>query len=155
MDAGRRRQGNVAPPILTLLDLFEEHRSAFAYDWRTRFGMALSDVGDGMDWGEAWDLTQILAGDPTSRVASAINGWPHPWTWDAMVLADLYDRFVEANSKRKPKSYPRPWDEKPKKFGTASMTTSQMRALLDEHRAAEHESRATVVRPETSGPTPG
>lgn len=65
--------GGEPPGILTLLELIEEHRSAFEYDWRTRFGLALAAVPEVMDWGEAWRLTLELAREPESHVAAAIR----------------------------------------------------------------------------------
>ena len=54
-----------------LVDLFEEHRSAFEYDWRTRFHLPLSSVGGSMTYGEAWRLFSVLAADPSSHAAAA------------------------------------------------------------------------------------
>ena len=88
-----------------------EHRGAFEYDWRTRFGVALSVVGSSMMWGEAWRLTQQLAGDPSSRVAASIGGLDYPIDRTSIVLMDLYDLQHRIVSKR-PKPYPRPWSSR-------------------------------------------
>jgi len=128
VQVGRPERGN-PPPILTLLDLFEEHRSAFEYDWRTRFHMA-HDVPASMSWGEAWRLTHELALDPASHVSAAIGGWSFPVSREWIAAVDHYDAFVTSKSKRKPKPYPRPWDTKPKAFGAGtSMTVAEYRAL--------------------------
>lgn len=107
----------------------DKNRGAFEYDWRNRFGLALSSLPDGMDWGEAWRLTFILAHDPSSQVAAAVAGWKHPVTRDDMVLRDLFDLTHRANSKRKPKPYPRPWDREKNTYGRGSALS------LDEYRA--------------------
>jgi len=101
----------ITPPILTLVGLFDEHPQAFAYDWRTRFGVSVTDVGTraAMTWGEAWHLAGALAGDPSSHVAAAVAGWTHPTDRPAMVLADLYDLLHRVHAKVPPKPYPRPW----------------------------------------------
>lgn len=132
MDAVGRHERGDPPPILTLLDLFEEHRSAFEYDWRTRFHLPLDDVGHGMSWGEGWRLTHELLNDVTSHVAAAAAGWPHPITREWAVLADVYDLLARVNSerKRKPKPYPRPWDKNKKRFGRATRPQSEIRAAL-------------------------
>lgn len=85
-----------------------------------------------MAWHEAWDLTQELLHDPTSRVAAAVAEWTHPISHEAMALLDLYDLLAIVNSgKKKPKPYPRPWDPKPVKHGgTNGRTQEEVRAIL-------------------------
>lgn len=93
-----------------LLDLIEEHRPALEYDWRTRFGLPLTCVGgDAMTFGEACRMVDQLARDPSSRTAASLAGWDHPWTWEAAVLADLFDVTAAAWSSKPGKPYPRPW----------------------------------------------
>lgn len=123
---------------MTLLDLFEEHRAAFEYDWRTRFHLPLTVVpGGGMGWGEALRMTRILVGDPTSQVAAAVGEWSHPWSHESMVLANLYDLEHKVNAgKKTPKPYPRPWDPQPKRYGAGGMSKAQLRHLLARHRAS-------------------
>lgn len=114
MDAVRRHVGGDAPPILTLLDLFDRHRGAFEHDWRTRFGIAFAEPGD-MSWGEVWRLTNILAADPQTWVAAAVNGWDRPFTWEWAAQMDHLDflalaRWADAGKKgSRPKPLSRPW----------------------------------------------
>lgn len=128
--AGPHRGGT--GEILSLLDLIEEHEQAFAYDWRTRFGLPLSSLFDGsMAWHEAWNLTRELLSDPTSRVATATAGWSEPMSREAQVLADLFDLTVGIHAgKRRPRSYPRPWDEGPKRYGKTDLPRAQVLAIL-------------------------
>jgi len=113
-----------------LLDLIEEHRGAFEYDWRTRFGMALEDVPERMAWDEVQRLTHQLALDPSSHVAASVAGWPAPWPREAFVLADLFDLMHAANSQRKPKPYPRPTDKQPRRLGDTTRSQRDIRAAL-------------------------
>lgn len=86
-----------------------------------------------MSWGEAWRLTQQLALDTSSHVAAAVNGWEYPASRVHLVLADLYDTFVSANTKkgRKAKPYPRPWPDRNKSsFGRATRPQVEIRAAL-------------------------
>lgn len=141
MDGIPRRLWGEPPPILTLLDLIEEHRPAFEYEWRARFGCRF-DVPGEMSWGEAWRLTSMLANDPTSHLAASMAGWDHPVSREWMALADLYDAFVMANTdtkKHTPKPYPRPWDKKPVALGAGptSRTVAEYRALRAALTAAE------------------
>jgi hypothetical protein len=108
--AGRRR--HEPPGILGLLDLIEEHRAAFAYDWRTRFHLPLDALDDGrMSLAEACLLLRGLAADPSSHVAAALGGWSHPMSREALIAADTWDLLAAAHSdkKRRTKPYPRPW----------------------------------------------
>jgi len=93
--------------------LIEQHEGEFSYDWRTRFGLPLTSVSDGtMSLREAWVLTQELCKDPSSHVGAAVAKMKHPWSYEAAVLADLYDLTLAANTdqkaRAKTKPYPRP-----------------------------------------------
>lgn len=84
-----------------------------------------------MSWGESWRLTQVLASDPTSQVGAALAGWSHPVSREWLALADLYDAFVAANTRKgRGKAYPRPWDERGKRFGRATRPQVEIRAAL-------------------------
>lgn len=49
-------------------------------------------AGDGvMPYGEALHLLSALSVDPSSHVAAALNGWPHPLSREGFVLLDLFD----------------------------------------------------------------
>ena len=129
MDGVDRQGRGDPPPILTLLDLIEEHRPAFEYDWRTRFGCRF-DVPAEMSWGESYRLTLELASDPSSHVAASIAGWDHAVSYEWIVLANTYDAFVSANSSTRQKPYPRPWDEKPQAIGAGpGMSIEEYRAM--------------------------
>lgn len=83
-----------------------------------------------MSYGEAIRLASVLAGDPSSQVSAALGGWAHPISRADITLRDLYDLQHISKAKRKPKPYPRPWDEQPKRTGRGtSLTVEQYRAL--------------------------
>lgn len=42
----------------------------------------------------------------------AMNGWKHPASSEWMLLAQLTDITLAANSKTRPKPMPRPWPDK-------------------------------------------
>ncbi|HWJ07759.1 MAG TPA: hypothetical protein VNS46_00190 [Nocardioides sp.] len=104
MEARERRDRGGS---LGLLDLIEEHPAAFAYDWRTRFGMPVDDIGESMTYGEAIALVEVLTQDTSSWVFAAHANWSYPASREVLVLADLFDAFAKANFKR-PEPYPRP-----------------------------------------------
>lgn len=120
--------------ILGLLDLIEEHRPAFEYDWRARFSCPLSEVGEGMTYGEALRLTTVLASDPASRVAASMAGWDRPASTTELALLDLYDAFMKVHFK-KPKPYPRPW---PSTTKSRLKPTVSQQAVLEALRFAGH-----------------
>lgn len=96
------------------------------YDWRTRFGLPLSEVGRSMSLWEAARLAAVLVTDTSSATYVALSGWQYAATREALALADLYDAFMVANFK-KPKPYPRPWDKpeaEPARRGNAAGRTS-------------------------------
>jgi hypothetical protein len=124
-------QAHRRPPgkIRGVLRLIEDHPTAIAYDFRTRFGLPVTAVFDGrIGWEEAWQLVQELALDPTSHLAAAVAGWDHPMSREALILADQFDLTVAANSDRKkgkPKPYPRPFKRKGASTRSAKPTVDQ------------------------------
>jgi hypothetical protein len=124
-EAVRRELGG----ILGLAELIDEHRSAFEYDWRTRFRLPLTVVGASMSWGEAGRLATILAKDSTSQLAAALSGWLYPVTRESLVLMDYYDAYARATYKR-PSAYPRPWDMPQRRYGQTRLTREELRAIL-------------------------
>lgn len=139
MAQGDRAERGFCPPILTLVRAAREHRAAFAYDWRTRFGVPF-DPPTSMTYAESWHLMLALAVDPSSHVGAALAGWDHPVSREWLVTADLYDAFIAANSKkgRKPKPYPRPWPDRNKSRPRPTVTPEVAIAALREagHTAA-------------------
>jgi hypothetical protein len=94
--------GGDFPGILTLLDLIEGHRSAFEYDWRTRFSIPLSAIGTrAMSWGEAFRLALILIADPSSQVGAATGGLAQPVSREYVALQILVDNAVQQAAKKR------------------------------------------------------
>lgn len=137
----------ILPGILGLLDLIEGHRPAFEYDWRSRFHLPLSIVGDGMSWGECLRLTVVLAGDPSSHVGAALAGWPHPVTREWLALKALHDKFVQTKFRKPYPFLPAPWDAKPRRIGGTSLTREEVLAAIAAQRALPAASQpATVIQ---------
>lgn len=85
-----------------------------------------------MTYGETLRLVTVLASDPSSQIVAGLAGWAHPIARADMTLRDLYDVQLASKSKRKPKPYPRPWDEQPTRTGCGtSMTVEQYRAMRE------------------------
>lgn len=103
--------------ILTVLEVIENHKAAFVYDYRQRFGVGLDDLGTKMPWNEVLLILSVLLRDPTSWLHTSIAKWHHPVSYDWTVAVATYDLLAQVYSKRKPKPYPRPWskDNAPRK----------------------------------------
>lgn len=95
--------------IVKVLELIEDHKAAFVYDFRDRFGLGLRDLGTTVPWVEVVYLVAVLLRDPSSWLQTSVAGWHHPISYEWAVLAGTYDLHAQVNSKRKPKPYPRPW----------------------------------------------
>ena len=57
--------------ILAVLQILEDYKHAFTYDFRARFGLGLSDLGDKVPWPEVVSLVSVLLSDPTSWLQAA------------------------------------------------------------------------------------
>ena len=107
MDWGSKPGG-----ILKVLEIIEDHREGFIYDFRSRFSLGLADVGTTAPWDEVVLLVTVLLRDPTSWLHTSVANWAHPISYDWPVLASMYDLHAQVNSKGKPKPFPRPWDNR-------------------------------------------
>lgn len=126
MDTGRTPGGSIK-----LRELIEEHPSEFAYDFRSRFGLSINDVGKTVTLLEAVHLVAILLRDPSSWLQSARNGWDFPVSREWIVSAHHYDLVHAINSKKKPKAYPAPWpDPNTKRLGKRNQSPSDVKQKL-------------------------
>jgi hypothetical protein len=115
--------------ILAVLEILEDYKPAFTYDFRARFGLGLSDLGDKVPWDEVVSLVSVLLSDPTSWLQSAKHKWDHPISYEWTIAAATYDLLATVNSKRKPKPWPRPWTKANQKQGVRKIRTDA-RAIL-------------------------
>ena len=95
--------------IFEVLEILEDYKHAFTYDFRTRFGLGLEDLGEKVPWTEVISLVVILLSDPTSWLQAAKAKWQHPISYEWTIAASTYDLLAQVNSRRKPKPFPRPW----------------------------------------------
>lgn len=127
--------------ILTLLEHIEKHRAAFEYDWRHRFCLPLSGCPDEMRWDEAARLARLLAGDPSSQVGAALQGWDFPVSREALVAMDQFDldHTVAAGGKKVKPHAGRPTKdvEVERRGNTAGRSQAEVRALLAAAAAGE------------------
>jgi len=97
--------------IFAVCEILADYKPAFTYDFRARFGLGLADIGTTVPWDEVIYLVTILLSDPTSWLQAAKADWKHPINYNWTIEAATYDLLAQVNSKRKPKPWPRPWNE--------------------------------------------
>ena len=124
--------------ILAVLEILEDYKSAFVYDFRSRFGLGLSDLGTTVPWSEVVDLVVILLSDPTSWLQASKNKWKHPVDYNWLLQAATYDLLAQVNSKRKPKPWPKPWSDSNRKT-IGKRTRNNARDILRQAKDGELE----------------
>lgn len=77
--------------MTALAELIDAQRGPLEYDWRSRFHLPLSVIGDAMTWGEAVRLVRVLRSDPSSALSAAVEGWDYGMTRESLLLLDLFD----------------------------------------------------------------
>jgi len=142
--AGTR--GGHVPGILGLLELIEGHRPAFEYDWRTRFRLPLSDIGEGMTWGEALRHTITLSADPSSQVCVSINGLAFAASREYLALLTLNANYVARHTEKRARfrMAPDPFEAPPKRYGSP-MSKAALRLVLDAQRALPSVEQAAQI----------
>jgi hypothetical protein len=118
--------------IRTLVKCIDEHPVALAYDFREQFGLSIRDIGGAVSWCEAVLLFCGLYNKPGTQTYAAVREHDYAMSLEAMELADLIDSFRQANSKGKPKSYPRPWKSGSHKSATPTVSQDVIREALRE-----------------------
>ena len=115
--------------IIAVLQILEDYKPAFTYDFRARFGLGLDSLGTTVPWNEVVSLVAVLLRDPTSWLQTAKSDWQHPISYEWTLAAATYDLLAQVNSKRKPKAWPRPWAD-PSSNRLGKVTRRDARAIL-------------------------
>lgn len=115
--------------IIAVLQILEDYKPAFIYDFRARFGLGLDSLGTTVPWNEVVSLVAVLLRDPTSWLQTAKSDWQHPISYEWTLAAATYDLLAQVNSKRKPKAWPRPWAD-PSSNRLGKVTRRDARAIL-------------------------
>lgn len=128
MGRARRRGWREPGGIAALVELIDAHRGAIEYDWRVRFHLPLSVVGESMTYGEAFRLLQVLLRDTSAAITAAVAGWESPVSQESLLLMDLFDlRHSIAISKKAP---PHPGRPQPKRGTVAGRPATEVLAIL-------------------------
>ena len=123
---GRRFRGG----ILSLVSIIKEHDRALEYDLMTRTGRTLTEYMDMGAAGMVALLSFINYLPMDSRLRSAMDPQDEVGEWSTVkktniILADIFDVFVSANTKKghKAKQYPRP--KQKRKIGSDAIPISE------------------------------
>ena len=123
---GRRIRGG----ILSLVQTINDYDRALEYDLMTRTGRTLSEYIDMGAAGMVALLSFINYLPMDSRLRSAMDPQDEVGEWSTVkktniILADLFDVFVSANTKKghKAKQYPRP--KQKKRIGSGAIPISE------------------------------
>jgi hypothetical protein len=102
--------------------------------------LTVEDIGSRrMSWGEALNLTRVLAGDPSSQVGAAVAGWQFAVSREWLALKAMADNYVSVKTSKRGARLVGLVDpaEKPtRRVGTASMSPVELQSVLDKHRAS-------------------
>lgn len=130
MVCGHKRTGCISGGILSLVQTIEDHDRALEYDLMTRTGRTLSEYMEMGAAGKVALLSFINYLPPDSELRKAMDPQDEFGEWHTtmktnVILADLFDVFVKANTKkgRKAKTYPRP--KKRRKIGSGAIPMSE------------------------------
>lgn len=122
--------GCVSGGILSLVQIIKEHDRALEYDLMTRTGRTLSEYMEMGATGKVALLSFINYLPPDSELRKAMDPQNEFGEWHTtmktnVILADLFDVFVKANTKkgRKAKTYPRP--KQRRKIGSGAIPMSE------------------------------
>ena len=109
------RTGSLSGGILSLVQIIEEHDRALEYDLMTRTGRTLDEYLQMGAAGRIALISFINYLPPDSALSQELNPKDETAAWFTTmktnaILADIFDAFVAANTKKgtKPKAYPRP-----------------------------------------------
>lgn len=133
-----------------LCELAESYPDEFAWELH-KLGIKVEAIGDDETYSEeqraqAVDhvlvdrLLRVVTRDPSSHLYAAMHGWDFPASREWLQNADLFDALnallhVEAQVKRKPKPYPRPWkDNDTSQLGRTSLSPAEAREVLQQNR---------------------
>lgn len=98
--------------------------------------MSVESIGAEMPWDEAIRLAQLLRRDPSSAIATAVEGWDYPLSRLEAMIADLWDLEHAKAGAKKPVTYPRPYKtaEQKVRHGTAAgRSPDQVKEILRAH----------------------
>ncbi|WP_431800318.1 hypothetical protein [Microbacterium kunmingense] len=112
-----------------LLELIEEHRPEFTFDFRRYFGMPLNAIGDTVAFGEAWLLLLELRKESGSHTHMLFHGLSQTASLADVAAIQHAEWYMNGHRKQNtpPIELPKPW-ERP---DPNADVTPEMRAELE------------------------
>lgn len=136
--------------ILNLILDIKENEVELASDFRRFYNASIYDIGTEMLWREGIMLVYGLKQNTQSQLFAKTNKWKYPVSSEWLVLADLIDVLIAANtSKGKPKSYPRPFKVGSKNVSGSKVSLQEARKLYKIKRRTEEEEQALAEKKKT------
>lgn len=107
------------------------------YDFRHRFHLPLSQVGEEIPWDEAVDLVEQLQLDMGSRLFMSMMGWSYPMSRADFAGAVLTSRVANALQAQDAKPFPWewPWPDTPPADAATDEERAQAKTVLKAHSA--------------------
>ena len=107
------RAGARVPGIQAVVQLIREHRGPIARTLRETYGIGLSDLGDGVTWGEAKTLLEEAAGDGGTVFGAELAGWAYPASIPQLLMLVAQVGDWKASKKVMPWAMERPGQKNP------------------------------------------
>lgn len=117
--------------MIAVAQLIRDHPRTVARTLRETFGVGLSDLGDGLIWGEAKLLLEQAAEDPATALGAELAGWAYPASIPTLI--SLVAQIGDPKSSKKVM----PWSMK--------VPRREQQATLDEVAAAAAELEDGIV----------
>jgi hypothetical protein len=94
--------------MIAVARVIREHRGTVARTLRETFGVGISDLGDGLTWGEAKLLLEEASGDTGTALGAKLAGWSYRASTREMLslIAEIGD--AKASKKLMPWVLPDP-----------------------------------------------
>ncbi|MDN3309558.1 hypothetical protein QWJ90_01300 [Microbacterium oryzae] len=119
--------------MIAVARIIRERRHTVARTLRETFGVGLSDLGDGLSWGEAKLLIEEASGDPSTALGAELADWAYPAS-----MPDLLTLIAQIGNEKAARKV-MPWVmQSPKR-------QDETRATTDEIAAAEAELDSGIV----------
>lgn len=88
--------------MIAVAQTIRTHRPLVARTLRETAGVGLSDLGDGLTWGEAKILLEEYASDPSTHLGAALAGWAYPASTPDLIALIAQIRDEKASKKLMP-----------------------------------------------------
>lgn len=138
-----RAAGCVAGGSAGLLDLIEEHRAEFTFDFRRYFRLSLSDIGETITYGEAILLVFELRRESGSHTHMRMHGFTETMSlsqFTDMLLTQSFMNLLRGKNAQ-PIKLPIPWDAPDPNADVTPEQRADLEAQLERRSAfgSEHE----------------